>query len=208
MNFPKTFWLAVVALAVFAGGALALAQYETTELGGLAEHDGNRMKLPADLDEWVFLGTSLGMGYTQRQFDPDNPGNFQLALMEPNAYRAFKESGEFADGTMFALVFRRAANRINPNRAGFVLGEFLQVEIHLKDAARFEPGYNFYLYGPGDEWADEVALDNGSNGCIDCHNENGAYDGVFVQFYPKLYDYLTDDARAAVDAKNRAGGHE
>lgn len=49
-----------------------------------------RLHIPVDMDEWVFIGSSLGMGYSQENFDPDSPGMFQVARMEPQAYAAFK----------------------------------------------------------------------------------------------------------------------
>ena len=84
--------------------------------------DENNLTLPGDIDEWVFLGSSLGMGYSQAEFEPGSPGMFQIARMEPNAYRAFRESGEFVDGTMIALHFFGSENNISINRAGFVMG--------------------------------------------------------------------------------------
>src|SRR5262245_57221490 len=57
-----------------------------------------QLMMPADLAQWVFLGTSLGMGYNQAQFNPASPGQFQVVLMEPSAYRYFIEHGKYAPG--------------------------------------------------------------------------------------------------------------
>ena len=76
------------------------------------DDDGN-LVVPADLDTWVFLGSSLGMGYSQDNFDPDSPGMFQVVRMEPTAYQALLDSGEFVDVTMIALHFYGAQNKIS-----------------------------------------------------------------------------------------------
>src|SRR5512145_3278205 len=56
-----------------AGSPLSAAQF--TESGELVR--------PDDLDEWVFLGASLGLGYDEAKRDADSPGDFQVVLMEP-----------------------------------------------------------------------------------------------------------------------------
>ena len=127
--------------------------------------DENNLTLPGDIDEWVFLGSSLGMGYSQAEFEPGSPGMFQIARMEPNAYRAFRESGEFVDGTMIALHFFGSENRISINRAGFVMGDQHFMEIHYKDSERFPDGFNFYTFQNDDAVAAEMPL---PNQCVSC----------------------------------------
>ena len=166
--------------------------------------DENNLTLPGNIDEWVFLGSSLGMGYSQAEFEPGNPGMFQIARMEPNAYRAFRESGEFVDGTMIALHFFGSENRISINRAGFVMGGQHFMEIHYKDSKRFPDGFNFYTFQNDDTAAAEMPL---PNECVSCHKKDGAYDGVFVQFYPVIHQYLPADVRARLSELDGESGH-
>src|SRR5262245_50486148 len=105
---------------------------------------------PANLDEWVFLGTSLGMGYNSVDFDPKNPGNLQVVLMEPKAFAHFKAHGNYADGSMFLLSFYAAEQRVSIDRAGFVQGELKNFEIHLLDRGRFAEGRAFYQFAKND----------------------------------------------------------
>lgn len=157
-----------------------------TKIATFAE-DG-ALNIPGNLDKWVFLGSSLGMGYSQQNFDPGAPGMFQIVTMEPNAYREFMATGEFPDGAMFLLGFYGAENKISINRSGFVMGDAHAYEIHLKDKARFpETGFNFYTFNPGDKTAAEVPL---PNDCVTCHTRDGAHDGVFTQFYPVARERL------------------
>lgn len=166
--------------------------------------DENNLTLPGDIDEWVFLGSSLGMGYSQAEFEPGSPGMFQIARMEPNAYRAFRESGEFVDGTMIALHFFGSENKISINRAGFVMGGQHFMEIHYKDSERFPDGFNFYTFQNDDAVAAEIPL---PNECVTCHKKDGAYDGVFVQFYPVIHQYLPVDVQSRLSELDGASGH-
>ena len=145
---------------------------------------------PANLDEWVFLGASLGMGYNSVDFDPKSPGNFQVVLMEPSAYAHFKTHGRYANGSMFLLSFYPAEQRVSIDRAGFVQGELKNFEIHLLDRSRFAEGRAFYLFGPKD---DKGAVLPPGSPCVECHVRDGAFDGTFAQFYPALRHRIPAD---------------
>lgn len=159
--------------------------------------------VPDDLDEWIFIGSSLGMGYSQQVFDPDSPGMFQIVRMEPQAFKAFKDTGTFVDGTMFSLHFYGSQNAISTNRAGYVMDDLHFAEIHYKDNERFPDGSNFYNLVNGEPIGTEIPL---PNDCVTCHERDGAYDGVFVQFYPTMLEYLPEPVRKSL-AGTRAPGH-
>lgn len=184
--------VAFTCLALFA--IIAIADEERLVDVAKFDDEGN-LVVPANLDEWVFIGSSLGMGYSQDNFDPDSPGMFQIARMEPEAYQIFKETGEFVDGTMLSLHFYGSQNEVSINRAGFVMGDLHFAEIHYKDSARFPDGFNFYNLSNGEPVGREIPL---PNECVECHKRDGAYDGVFVQFYPAIHEYLPDDIRASL----------
>ena len=96
---------------------------------------------PADLTSWIFLGTSLGMGYNPGSFNAAHPGQFQVVLMEPTAYRYFLRTRRYAPGSMFLLVLlqhRSAARSINQN--GFVQADLTNYEIHLMDPRKGKDG--------------------------------------------------------------------
>ncbi len=186
-------------------GVVSLAEdIGSDSVNAAAFDDQDNLILPGDIDEWVFLGSSLGMGYSQAEFDSDSPGMFQIARMEPNAYRAFRETGEFVDGTMIALHFFGSENKISINRAGFVMGGQHFMEIHYKDSKRFPDGFNFYTFQNDDAVAAEMPL---PNECVSCHKKDGAYDGVFVQFYPVIHQYLPADVRARLSELDGESGH-
>jgi hypothetical protein len=162
--------------------ALSVAQFTA---------DG-QLRKPADLAQWVFLGTSLGMGYNQAQFNPASPGQFQVVLMEPTAYHYFMEHGKYAPGSMFLLSFYNSDTRRSINQNGFVQADLTNFEIHLIDARRApEEGRVFYVFGG--QATEGRALPKGSE-CVRCHAGHGAYDGTFAQFYPAIRDRIPKEA--------------
>ncbi|HET7810583.1 MAG TPA: cytochrome P460 family protein [Steroidobacteraceae bacterium] len=145
-----------------------------------------KLEKPADLANWVFLGASLGMGYNPGSFNAANPGQFQVAMMEPNAYRYFLEHGSYAPGSMFLLSFFNAdAQPRSINQNGFTQAELTNFEIHLVDPARGkeQQGHVFYVFGAN---ATEGAAVPPGNACVRCHVAHGAFDGTFAQFYPAV----------------------
>jgi hypothetical protein len=198
-----TLGLAGLALALFTAFAFASAMERQRVDVAEFDEDGN-LFVPENMDEWVFVGSSLGMGYSQAKFDPESPGMFQIARMEPTAYKLFKETGEFVDGTMLSLHFFGSQNEISINRAGYVMDDLHFAEIHYKDSERFPDGFNFYNLANGEPVGTEIPL---PNDCVDCHKRDGAYDGVFVQFYPVIHAYLPDEVRQELAARDGGGHH-
>ena len=177
-------------LVTAAAGAAAMAvrpdKLDVAHLG----HDGKLQK-PADLDRWVLLGTSLGMGYNPGSFNAARPGQFQVALMEPTAYRYFVEHGTYAPGSMFLLSFYDAdAQERSINQHGFTQADLTNYEIHLVDPDD-EEGHRFYMFGPQSTAGDPVAP---GSACVRCHVQHGAFDGTFAQFYPTIRPRIPQEA--------------
>jgi cytochrome P460 len=186
----------VVGLAAAALGAAALPA-KPLQIAQYAA-DG-KLRKPADLDRWIFLGTSLGMGYNPGSFNAARPGQFQVVLMEPNAYRYFIEHRSYAPGSMLLLSFYdtdKQKRSINQN--GFTQADLTNYEIHVIDAARGEDGRGFYVFDA--DAAEGSPLPPG-NACVRCHTDHGVFDGTFAQFYPTLRPFIDKEAleRAARD---------
>jgi hypothetical protein len=154
--------------------------------------DGKLMK-PAALDQWVFLGTSLGMGYNEMrmQSDPSDPGQFQVVLMEPGAYRYFMEHGDYAPGSMFLLSFYDSDQRRSINKTGFVQSSLASYEIHRIGAGKAEEEHQFYLFQPRDTEGNPLPK---GNECVRCHVAHGAFEGTFAQFYPAIRDRIPKES--------------
>jgi Cytochrome P460 len=138
---------------------------------------------PDNLDQWVFLGTSLGLGYEEVKTDPDSPGNFQVVLMEPKAYEYFKVNGKYADGSMFLLSIYGTQQQRSAERSGFSQKDLLNFEIHLIDRERYADGRAFFLYKKDDM---KAKAQPPGNVCVQCHVQNAAFGGTFAQFYPAI----------------------
>ncbi|NHK29612.1 cytochrome P460 family protein [Parvularcula flava] len=181
-----------IGTAVLAFSLHGIAQDDTNSAHPALFTENGEMQRPGDLDEWIFLGSTLGQGYNPAMFDPDSPGMFQVVRMEPAAYLQFIDTGEFPDGAMFSLDFYGVEQGASVTKSGYTMGELMLTEIHLKDAERFpESGFNFYMFPPGAQTAEPLDL---PNDCVTCHTTDAAHDGVFTQFYPAARQRLEQAA--------------
>ena len=147
---------------------------------------------PADLTNWIFLGTSLGMGYNPGSFNAANPGQFQVVLIEPNAYRSFVATGSYATGSMFLLAFYNADTQERSiNQQGFTQADLTNYEIHVVGAGNGADAHSFYLFGAD---SPEGAPLPPNNACVRCHVDHGAFNGTFAQFYPTIRPLIPKDA--------------
>src|SRR5262245_63977086 len=70
----RAFRLAACVVAMGLSVALvAHAADPATDLGAAKFTAKGELERPADLDKWVFIGTSLGMDYNAKNFDPASP---------------------------------------------------------------------------------------------------------------------------------------
>jgi hypothetical protein len=192
------FLLRVAALVALAGSTVGALGADTTQSLDIARVTaGGKLQKPADLESWVFLGTSLGMGYNPGSFNAAHPGQFQVVLMEPTAYRHFVEHGNYAQGSMFLLSFYNAdTQKRSINQNGFTQADLTNYEIHLVDSSK--DGHTFYVFDADDKEGSALAP---GNNCVKCHTQHGAFQGTFAQFYPTLRPMIPKEAleRAAQD---------
>jgi hypothetical protein len=147
---------------------------------------------PADMVDWIFVGASLGMGYNPGSFNAANPGQFQVVLMEPTAYRHFEKHRSYAPGSMFLLAFyntERQARSISQN--GFTQADLTNFEIHVLRPGAGKEEHSFYMFGATAKEGNPMPP---GNACVSCHIKHGAHDGTFAQFYPTLRPFIAKDA--------------
>jgi hypothetical protein len=149
---------------------------------------------PADLESWIFVGASLGMGYNPGSFNAAHPGQFQVVLMEPNAFRFFKANQRYAPGSMFLLSFYDSDQRRSINQKGFVQAQMTNYEIHLIEPKTGDDRHTFYMFGATDTRGSPLPR---GNGCVRCHVDHGAFDGTFAQFYPTIRPLIPAEALKA-----------
>ncbi len=140
---------------------------------------------PTGVDTWVFVGASVGLGYREEKegAKKDNsPGLIHNVQMQPEAYAHYAKTGEFPEKTMLALSLYKPKQHESIARQGFFSGEFVALEIALKDREQFDDGWAYFDLGKDRASAKAKP----SESCFDCHAAHAADDNVFVQFYPVL----------------------
>ena len=156
------------------------------ESGGTPKYasDGQLM-MPKDYREWVFL--SSGYATTYDADGANNPNLFHNVFVPPTAYRSFMKTGVWPDKTVMVLELRKSANHVSINRQGQVQTAVAAIEVHVKDASHSKEtgGWGFYGFSPTAETGRPFPK---TADCFTCHQQNGATDTTFVQFYPTLIE--------------------
>ena len=137
--------------------------------------------MPERYREWIFLTSGLGMSYDPSPAMADHP-MFDNVFVNPEAWRAFQQTGTWPDKTTLVLEIREAQGASSINRRGHTQSpERMGMEVHVKDA-RLKGGWAFYEFnGPGSA----KPIDRPAS-CYQCHESHAAVDTTFVQFYPTL----------------------
>jgi hypothetical protein len=146
--------------------------------------DGS-LKFPANYREWVYLSSGVDMSYSPNAMNMDH-SMFDNVFASPEAYREFLETGTWPDKTMLVLEGRKAGTKGSINKSGhFQTGEVMGLEVHVKDAARFRPG-KWAFFNVEDRVTGKLMPKEMD--CYSCHEQHGAVDTTFVQFYPTLLE--------------------
>ena len=159
--------------------SLALSAAAADLSGPRYTNDGSLI-LPSEYREWVFLSSGLDMSYTEK---PTMQGMsmFDNVFVAPEAWATFKQTGHWPDRTVFVMENRGAATHGSINKLGhFQTTEFMGLELHVRDDARFKGGWGFFASDGKQPAAPLPTTDT----CYACHEAHGALDTTFTQFYP------------------------
>ena len=108
---------------------------------------------------------------------------FDNVFVNPQAYKAFTETGTWPDKTMLVLEVRMAATNGSINKSGhFQTADLMDREVHVKDEARFPGKWAFFGFDDNDT----AKMVPKEAACYSCHEHHGAVDTTFVQYYPTL----------------------
>lgn len=141
-----------------------------------------QMKLPENYRQWVYLTTGFDMSYNPAMRMGHHM--FDNVFVNPEAYKAFVETGTWPDKTVLVLEARMAEGNGSINKAGNYQGkDIMAIEVHVKDASRFDGKWAFF---GGFEDAKTVKMIPQTADCYSCHSAHAAVDTTFVQFYPTL----------------------
>jgi len=207
MSSQVRIFSAALAVAVVGGlAAAAVSQAEGRAPTAAYAPDG-KLLFPKDYRTWVYLSTGMDMSYS------DAPGGgdrhlFDSVFVNREAYDAYQKTGTWPEKTIFMLEVRKGESRGSINKKGQFQGDRVGLEAHVKDTKRFKSGWAFFPFnGEGPS----AALPQ-TSACNTCHEQHGAVDTTFVQFYPTLIPkaqemktfsaaYLAEEAKAKADAR-------
>jgi len=144
----------------------------------------NRLIRPQGYREWIFISSGLGMSYTSAAEGGDTSPVFTNVFVEPSAYRQYLATGRWPDNTIFVLEEYSSASHGSINKQGRYQDAFIGVEAEVKDESRFAEKWAYFGFGINGKSATAFP----KSACWSCHNQNGAVENTFAQFYPTLRD--------------------
>jgi len=159
----------------------ALSQTPTPSHSGPEYTSDSQLKFPEHYRDWVYLTTGFDMSYNPAMRMGHHM--FDNVFVNPEAYKAFVETGTWPDKTVLLIEARGAESKGSINQAGNYQGtEVMAVEVHVKDEARFPGKWAFFGFD-GSKTAKMIPT---TADCYSCHAAHAAVDTTFVQFYPTL----------------------
>ena len=190
--FPKIFaFLAAVCLFV-ALLAVPFASHTAKPVMAAAAAvpaytESGDMLPPGDYRGWIFLTSGIDMSYSPKA--ARDHSMFDNVFVNPEAYRSFLKTGTWPDKTVMILEAREAGSKGSINNGGhFQSGGVMDLEVHVKDEARFPGKWAFFSFDSPD--ANGTLIPQGAP-CYSCHAAHAAVDTTFVQFYPTLLPVAT-----------------
>jgi hypothetical protein len=178
LTIAKTTLLALTFLSV----PLAFPQDVAIAKSGPEYTADSRLKFPEKYREWIYLTSGIDMSYSPTSGMAGH-SMFDNVFVNPEAYKAFVETGTWPDKTVLVLEVRGAQTKGSINHTGhYQDSEVMGMEVHVKDEARFPGKWAFF----GFENTVSGNLVPTGAACYSCHADHAAVDTTFVQFYPTL----------------------
>jgi hypothetical protein len=174
---------------VAAGLAIRMAQSPAREVKAAqamapSYTSNGDMLPPSHYREWIYLTSGIDMSYSPKAMDMGGMSMFDNVFVNPEAYRSFLATGTWPDKTVMILEGREALSKGSINQSGhFQAGKVMDLEVHVKDEARFPGKWAFFSFDAPDK--NGTLIPQGAP-CYKCHAEHAAVDTTFVQFYPTL----------------------
>ncbi len=156
------------------------------------------LKRPAGYETWVFVGSNLGLEYSEdatkekptekkEKSRPAKGANFHNVYINPEAYAQYVKTGKFPEKTVLVLDIFKAEEREPRNivSEGLFPGAHAGVAVAVKNSARpdgSKTDWAYYDFGLESKTAKAFP----DKACYDCHLNHADDDNVWVQFYPTL----------------------
>jgi hypothetical protein len=188
VQLPARFRLTAGAAAVV--GLLCLS-YATAGLPGdppeIAFTADGKLKKPVGYRKWVYVGASV----TPNDLNGGEAlfPEFHSVYINPEGFAAYEKTGKYRDGTVMVKELVAVGSQEETSGKGYFMGDFLSLEVSIKDSKRFknEPGnWAYFSFDYKRPLEREVAPHPAAT-CAKCHQDNAADDFVFRQDYPVLH---------------------
>jgi hypothetical protein len=179
-------------LTMVLSSAVAFQQNTTEPKSGPEYTSASQQKFPEHYREWVYLTSGFDMSYSAAM-QMGGHHMFDNVFVNPEAYAAFVKTGTWPDKTMLVHEGRNAEGKGSINLKGNYQGATMDLEVHVKDKARFPGNWAFFSFDDG-KAAKMIPM---SADCYSCHEAHAAVDTTFVQFYPTLLPIATSKGTLA-----------
>jgi len=156
--------------------------------------DDGELILPKGFHQWVFLGSPLTPNALNGGSAPFP--EYHNVYVQPEAFKAYRETGEFPEGTIMLKELQLTRNGTNPGGStievsgrGYFPGARNGIDVSVKDKTRFADtnGWGFFNFGHHAPPYLETAAEQTVEACAGCHIAN-ADDMVFRKFYTPILD--------------------
>ena len=196
MRTAKRYWIS----SVIAVASVALRGQSTPAAPQFTPD--NKLVLPKDYREWIYLSSGLGMTYGTPEAAMQQ--SFDNVFVSPAAYRSFVQTGRWPDQAIFILEGRSASSKGSINNGGHYQSDLISLAAAVKDRVRAPVGeWAYFAFGTK---LDTSGVLPKSAACYECHSKNGAVENTFVQFYPTLLPIAR--AKGTLKAGYRAAAKE
>jgi hypothetical protein len=188
-NYPKRLarlsCLALMSAIPAMAADLTAAAPQFNERGELARPEGYR--------SWVFLNTALGLTYGPNRPPAGAPQVFTSVFVNPKAYEEFQKSGQWPDGTIFALEVRPGIEPVSALEGARTQGARRALEVAVRDSSRYpDGGWSYFSFDPPRDssaaFKERAAPFPRTAGCYACHQKHGAVQWTFTQFYADEFE--------------------
>ncbi len=173
----------VAAISLTALAAAALLGAEPGKPAAVFKGEDTLLR-PDGYREWVFVGSTLGLRYDDRE-RPSDVLEYKNVYIDPTAYRAYKQTGVFPQGTVLMLETAAGEEKKEPGLRGSYQKKLTSLSAAVKDR-RFEGGWGYFQLSDGPGRLKDEARPAPRAACADCHRRKADDDNVFTQFYPVL----------------------